>query len=225
VEQLTPDPANTAPGASATTPGTLRQRRTRELRAQLSDTATRLFLEQGFDKVRVADVARACEVTEKTVFNHFPTKEALLLDRWEHLITAVGIGLADRRVTAVAAVVGVVDRELDELTVNGAATTTQMQSILRFGQLIVSTPSRLAYRRHELQRLGDAILTALAKRGTTTTADPEGQVIAEALTGLVTVFYRSLARNATSLDASACRKQVRRDTRTAANRLTAGISD
>jgi AcrR family transcriptional regulator len=43
--------------------------------------ATRLFVEQGFDAVRVADVAREAGVSSVTVFNHFPSKEDLFLDR------------------------------------------------------------------------------------------------------------------------------------------------
>lgn len=37
-----------------------------------------LFAERGFDEVRTVDVAAAAEVTEKTVFNHFATKEDLV---------------------------------------------------------------------------------------------------------------------------------------------------
>lgn len=65
-----------APGAEG-----LRERKKRLLRQRLSDTATEMFLERGFDAVRVSEIARACDVSEKTVFNHFPTKESLILDR------------------------------------------------------------------------------------------------------------------------------------------------
>src|SRR5689334_11485929 len=58
----------------------LRERKKRLLRQQLSDTATRMFIERGFDAVRVTEVAEACGVSDKTVFNYFPTKEALVLD-------------------------------------------------------------------------------------------------------------------------------------------------
>ena len=61
----------------------LRERKKRLMRQQLSDTATAMFLERGFDAVRVAEVAEACGVSEKTVFNYFPTKESLVLDRLE----------------------------------------------------------------------------------------------------------------------------------------------
>ena len=52
--------------------------RTRERIARI---ASRLFLERGFDAVTVAEVAREAGVSSVTVFNHFPRKEDLFLDR------------------------------------------------------------------------------------------------------------------------------------------------
>ncbi|WP_199512126.1 TetR/AcrR family transcriptional regulator [Nucisporomicrobium flavum] len=52
-----------------------------QTRAKISEVATRLFLERGFDTVTVAEVAREAGVSSVTVFNHFPRKEDLLLDR------------------------------------------------------------------------------------------------------------------------------------------------
>ena len=42
-----------------------------------------LFLERGFDQVSVAEVARAADVSEATVFNYFTTKEDLVYDRMD----------------------------------------------------------------------------------------------------------------------------------------------
>src|SRR5579872_3339178 len=58
----------------------LKKQRTRQL---ISDTARRLFAERGFDAVPVAEIARAAEVSEATVFNYFPTKEDLFYSRLE----------------------------------------------------------------------------------------------------------------------------------------------
>src|ERR671938_482414 len=63
-------------------PGLL-ERKKQATRAHIADTARRLFAERGFDAVTVAEVARAADVAEKTVFNYFPTKEDLFYSRME----------------------------------------------------------------------------------------------------------------------------------------------
>ena len=59
----------------------LRERKKRETREAIAAAAMALFLEHGFDAVTVADVARAADVSEKTVFNYFATKEDLVFFR------------------------------------------------------------------------------------------------------------------------------------------------
>src|SRR5476649_1530778 len=71
-------PSNGAPKAEG-----LRERKKRLMRQQLSDTATEMFVERGFDAVRVSEIAAACGVSEKTVYNYFPTKESLIFDRFD----------------------------------------------------------------------------------------------------------------------------------------------
>lgn len=55
----------------------LRDRKKRQTREAIYEAARRLFQERGFDKVTVAEVARAANVSEVTVFNYYPTKEDL----------------------------------------------------------------------------------------------------------------------------------------------------
>ncbi len=50
-------------------------------RRLIADTAARLFAEQGYEQVAVTDVAREAEVAEQTVYNYFPSKEQLVIDR------------------------------------------------------------------------------------------------------------------------------------------------
>ncbi|MEU8683350.1 helix-turn-helix domain-containing protein [Streptomyces sp. NPDC048611] len=60
---------------------TLRERKKLRTRQRISGEATLLFIQRGFDNVTVAEVARAAEVSTMTVFNYFPRKEDLFLDR------------------------------------------------------------------------------------------------------------------------------------------------
>src|SRR3954463_11773087 len=71
----------------------LRERKKQRTREEIATTAMRLFRERGFDAVTVAEIARAADVSEKTVFNYFPAKEDLIVhrgaERLEHLIATV----------------------------------------------------------------------------------------------------------------------------------------
>ena len=71
----------------------LRERKKRETREAITRAAWKLFARRGFDAVTVADIARAAKVSEKTVFNYFPTKEDLVfgagMQRTAALIDAV----------------------------------------------------------------------------------------------------------------------------------------
>ncbi len=61
-------------------------RRTRKrlaTRQGISDAATRLFIERGFDQVTVDEIAEAADVGRMTVFNHFARKEDMFFDRDE----------------------------------------------------------------------------------------------------------------------------------------------
>ncbi len=60
----------------ASKPG-LRERKKQQTRQLIYETAWRLFAERGFEAVTVAEVARAADFSEVTVFNYFPTKEDL----------------------------------------------------------------------------------------------------------------------------------------------------
>ena len=59
----------------------LRERKKLLTRQLIADTARRLFAERGFEAVPVAEIARAADVSEQTVFNYFPTKEDLVFWR------------------------------------------------------------------------------------------------------------------------------------------------
>jgi AcrR family transcriptional regulator len=222
-----PGPLAAAP-AAALAAGGLRERKKRLMRQQLSDTATRMFLERGFDAVRVAEIAAACGVSEKTVFNYFPTKEALILDRLEATVNSLRTGLAEPGVPPVAAALRILDRELTAMTSWLAAQDDPVQAgaaIRRFGFLIHSTPALRAHQSDMMDQFTATAAEILAARAGVSARDPEPQIAATALLGLWRVQFRALSAY---LDGSRTPAQVHEavtaDVRRAARLIEAGLS-
>ena len=65
-----------------TEPMGLRERKKVRIRETIAATAIRMFLEAGFDQVSITDIAREAEVSRRTLFSYFPTKEDLVLQRF-----------------------------------------------------------------------------------------------------------------------------------------------
>jgi AcrR family transcriptional regulator len=63
----------------------LRHRKKQHMRQYIADTAARLFADHGFDEVSISDVAQAADVSDQTVYNYFPAKHDLVLDRAEEI--------------------------------------------------------------------------------------------------------------------------------------------
>jgi AcrR family transcriptional regulator len=66
--------------------GKRRDENKRETRQRISDVATEMFCARGFDIVTLDEIAVAASVSKMTVFNYFPRKEDLMLDRNEDLL-------------------------------------------------------------------------------------------------------------------------------------------
>jgi AcrR family transcriptional regulator len=69
------------PAAVAETP--IRDRKTSETRTRITEAALELFASQGYAETTIDHIAAAAHVGRRTVFRHFPTKEAILFD---HLV-------------------------------------------------------------------------------------------------------------------------------------------
>jgi AcrR family transcriptional regulator len=205
----------------------LRERKKRLMRKQLSDAATAMFLERGFDAVRVSEVAEACGVSEKTVFNYFPVKEALVMDRLEATLAAVRAGLADAAVSPVQAALLILDGELALLTgwLAGQRDASQVrQAVRRFGDLIRSTPALRAYQADMMERSVVVATEVLAARAGMIRDDPEPQIAARALLGLWRVQADSLRKHLDQAPTPArLHELVTADVRRAAQLIDTGL--
>jgi AcrR family transcriptional regulator len=206
----------------------LRERKKRQLRQKLTDTATAMFLERGFEAVRVAEIAEACDVSEKTVFNHFPTKESLVLDHPVALMDVLRSGLADPAVAPVDAVLRILADELKAVTSWLATHDDPAEASAqhaRFTGMIQDTPSLRAHQRDASEQLASAAAAVLAARAGLPADDPEPQIAAVALLGLWQVQFGSLRRY---LDGKRTPQQVKRavtaDVQRAARLVEGGLA-
>jgi AcrR family transcriptional regulator len=85
IRAIAEDPPAAAPGAEPR-PG-LRERKKRQTREAISDIATNLFIQRGFEPVTLAEIAEAAQVSVKTIFNYFGSKEELFFDRADEAYT------------------------------------------------------------------------------------------------------------------------------------------
>jgi AcrR family transcriptional regulator len=206
----------------------LRERKKRQMRQQLSDTATEMFIERGFDAVRVSQVAAACGVSEKTVFNYFPTKESLVLDRLDTTMASIRTGLAEPGVAPIEAALRILADELGGMTSWLSTQDDPAQasaSIQRFGTLIRTTPSLRAHQSDMMDQFVAVAAAILAERAGMDAEDPEPQIAATALLGLWRIQFQCLRKY---LDGTRTPEHVNEavtaDVRRAAQLIDAGLT-
>jgi AcrR family transcriptional regulator len=133
----------------------LRERKKRQTRQYISDVATGLFLERGFDAVTVAEVADAADVSVNTVYNYFPTKEDLFLDRSQGVVDRLARWVRGREEGESAAVA--VLRELRDEVAAVSPRVGLMDGYARFMRVIHAAPAL----RSRLWAIGQEVLDNL----------------------------------------------------------------
>jgi AcrR family transcriptional regulator len=205
----------------------LRERKKRHTRQLLADTATEMFLAKGFDAVRVSEIAEACGVSEKTVFNYFPTKEALVMDRLDDASGALLAALADAALTPVQAALRVLDAELATMLDRLAGQKSfraAAEQYRRFSTLVWSTPALRAHQNAVNERVTAEAARIIAERTGREPDDPEPRITAAALLALWTVQFRSLERRLGSVESvDQLSAAVTEDVRRAAGVLERGL--
>ncbi len=154
----------------------LREKKKAEARQTISDVATKLFLEKGFDAVSVADVAVAANVSKMTVFNYFPRKEDLLLDRGDEARALVRAAILERDKgrSAVDGFRDLAQRLVDEVHPFAKWTV----GTEHFFRRVEESPSLMA-RVRELRGLVETELAAaLGETAATRPDDPTAQILA-----------------------------------------------
>jgi AcrR family transcriptional regulator len=74
----------------------LREAKKLQTRQAIAAAGMRLFATRGFDHVTVGEIARDAGVSEKTVFNYFPTKEDIFFDEVPERLEALAEAIRGR---------------------------------------------------------------------------------------------------------------------------------
>jgi AcrR family transcriptional regulator len=176
----------------------LRERKKRETRQRISDVATQMFIAHGFDAVTIADIAAQAGVSEKTIYNYFPTKEALVYDQADEQLERLVAAVRERPrgTSPTNAVVAALKQ--DSARISSEIGESLVGRISEFGAMVQGTPAlRAAWGEHR-HAMVDALRVALAEDLGVDPDDPEPQVAARALVSLLELFYDALPRHARS---------------------------
>lgn len=170
-----------------------RARKKQHTRDELVIAATRLFSERGFDETTTADIAEAADVSQRTFFRHFASKEAVLYGDSDDVARSFGDAIRSRpkREAPLTAVANAL-HDLALLAATGDPERTLLQA-----QLAARYPSVSAYSRAVVQRgLEQAVTAAVADRmGVDAADDPRPEVIAGATMSAVRFALRNLAND------------------------------
>jgi AcrR family transcriptional regulator len=160
----------------------LRERKKQRTRELIAETARRLFGERGFERVTVAEIARAADVSEQTVFNYFPTKEDLVYWRLGSFEQELLAAIRDRAPgePALAAFRRFVLAQRGLLAEPDEKARERLAAIAR---TIAESPALLAREQQIFARYTAALAALLAAEHGADADDPEAWVAANALIG------------------------------------------
>lgn len=164
----------------------LRELKKEQTRQLITDTAWRLFVDRGFDQVSVAEVARAAQVAEATVYNYFGTKEDLFYWRLEAFGTRLAEAVATRPTgePALAAFRRALLADGGLLAQVEAGDAQALDRLRTIAQLITASPALLAREQQALNRAASVLAGVLAADTRAAPGDLRPQVAAQALIGV-----------------------------------------
>jgi AcrR family transcriptional regulator len=203
----------------------LRERKRRLTRHLISDAATAMFASRGFDAVKVSEIADRVNVSLKTLYNYFPTKESMVLDDADELIEGLAAALRDRQagMSITDAFVGALEANMDELELLDDELAAYVATT--FAAMVKQTPALHAHWLEIQDRLARVAAEQLALQAGTEPTDPEPAVAGWALAGLIQVDMDSRVRHIHAGRRGArLRDAVAGDVRQAAELLETGLA-
>jgi AcrR family transcriptional regulator len=181
----------------------LRERKKAQSRLAISNIATKMFIERGFDDVTVAEVAAAADVSVATIFNYFETKEELFFDREGEVIEAQRRFILERKagetITSVLhrAFLAAIDAGVPQLMAHGA----------RFLRTIEESSALRARVRLGFEKAEASLARTIAAETEAVAGDPTPQIVAAMLVAIQRTLMETAGAAALQGDAVASTKR------------------
>jgi len=158
-----PRASSAVPPASAAAPVTpalgLRERKKERVREQLLDAAVKLFSKKGFDATTIDDIVAAVEVSRRTFFRYFDTKEDVLPAWFDRHVDTLLAKLEAR--PANEDVMTSLRHVLDAMA---ELYDAKLSNVLTIERVISREPSIVARRYARMEEMAERIAEALAAR-------------------------------------------------------------
>jgi AcrR family transcriptional regulator len=160
------------------TPLGIRAQRKRATRDELLATAKELFAERGYDNVTVAEIAAGAGVSVKTLFQHFRSKEDLLLAELDQTHERIINALRTRgpEDTPLDALIGWMSSEIEHSPPDGME---------RWERTVGNSPAVAALRRRLYEQWEHAIARVLADEANEARPTPRTRLIAAEIVSIV----------------------------------------
>ena len=201
----------------------LRSRKKQRTRQEIAAAAMALFAKRGFDSVTVADIARAAEVSEQTVYNYYKTKESLVFDEDEAFEARFIAMVRDRPRTK-----SVIEAVRAEARTFLDALSRRPAGAHRRGSMPYLVATSAPLRRHWLavaERYGNAIARELVAASNGAISPTEGKVLGAALIAVFAVIIDEIGQTMrTDGDLSARIKNLRHEVDSALDRMAGNFT-
>jgi AcrR family transcriptional regulator len=157
----------------------LRDRKKIQLKRQIKQKAMTLFIRHGYIHTTINQIAEAINISPRTVFRYYPTKEALLFeDEYDSTLSQVFRGQSTQ-LSIIDALIQSLTQTFQNLSVEQIAYEQQKHAI------ISSTPELQTLANHEAAKNLDLLISLIAERVKKDAADPDIRTFAAAIQGVL----------------------------------------
>ena len=171
--------SKTKPGSTAGAPG-LRARKRQQTRERLTRVAMALFLERGFEATTLDDIAAAADISRRSFFHYFESKEDVVF-AWQEESTAALIAAVAARPASESMLTAA------ENAISAMVRQLKPGEAIAMAQLKRDNPALQARDQVKYEKLERALAEALDKRAGHKTERLQARLVAMIATGAMRI--------------------------------------